>query len=37
MSVDGRYVDQARRDLTALLAAHPELMVEDGKARCALI
>ena len=29
MTVDGRYVDQARRDLTALLAAHPELMVED--------
>jgi hypothetical protein len=23
--VDGRFIDQARRDLTALLAAHPEL------------
>jgi hypothetical protein len=25
MSLDGRFVEQARRDLTALLAAHPEL------------
>jgi hypothetical protein len=27
--VDARFVDQARRDLTALLAAHPELEFDD--------
>lgn len=29
MQVDGRFVEQARRDLTALLAAHPELEEDD--------
>lgn len=29
MALDVRFVDQARRDLTALLAAHPELEFDD--------
>jgi hypothetical protein len=29
MSLDGRFVEQARRDLTALLAAYPELAEDD--------
>jgi hypothetical protein len=30
MSLDGRFVEQARRDLTALLAAHPELEEDEA-------
>lgn len=29
MSLDSRFIEQARRDLTALLAAHPELEEDD--------